>query len=216
MARSAAPRLLVQVFNLSGDVEKTFRAEEKSIPRTWQTAAHAEKTMQIRVRLARAETEVFRTALGVETTGHSDGFQQGGFSRSVLTDQKRDLRVKLQGVERAHRRQRERVVVERRHLVPLQADVRHVLFRNHGYRPEASGSGMRPSSNLHGPATGLLLHHAENDQHDDRTDGGEENAAEVEGLDFPVAEHGSEKSRHHGTDPAQLLSILITLSMSAI
>ena len=64
------------------------------------------------MRDARAEAEVLRAALRVESPSHGDRLEQRRLPGSILTDEERDLRMELQNIEITNGRQTEWVLVE--------------------------------------------------------------------------------------------------------
>ena len=83
-------------------------------------SGNAQKAMQLGVGFAGAEAEVLRASFRIESAGHRDRLKQGGFSRAVLADEKRDLRMQFQFFQRTHRGERKRIAVERLDLITFQ------------------------------------------------------------------------------------------------
>src|SRR5262245_43332121 len=103
--------------------------------------------MELRMRCPRREPEIDASALGVEAPCGRDRVQQGRLAAAVLADDERDVPVKIEAAERAHRRDVERVHVATRHgLLALERDRAEVRPpRRHGVERSARlNPGFRP------------------------------------------------------------------------
>lgn len=114
----------VQAINFGCDIEEGLRAEKETGLRAFMTTREANVAVQVGMRRPCLEAEVFRTAFGVESGRDGQRFEQRGFSAAVFADEKSDARIEQQLVQIAHRREVERVGIERRHLFPQQRCVK--------------------------------------------------------------------------------------------
>src|SRR5262245_39113107 len=104
--------LLVKSLDLRGDVEVALRTQEESVSRSTSPANRPHELMQARLRASRAKPEVLRAAFGVESCEHRNRLDQRGFASAILTNEKRDLGVEFELVERLDGWNRERVHLE--------------------------------------------------------------------------------------------------------
>ena len=115
-------RFAVAQVNLGRHVVETLRPQEIAISRLQNPARQTQIFVQPRVRLRSRKAKIARAALGVETRRDRDALEQGGFTRSVLADQKRHILVQLERVQCLNRGQVERVLVKRSHVFAAQRD----------------------------------------------------------------------------------------------
>ncbi len=104
------------------DREEALRPQEVAGPGTGRAAYQAEVPVQRGVRGTGRDGHVLTAALSVETGGDSDRLGQRRLAAAVLAGQQRHRGVEWKLVQLAHRRDRERVVVEVVDLVSLQDD----------------------------------------------------------------------------------------------
>src|SRR6267378_149771 len=85
-----------KVFNLRRQIVKTFSAQKIVVGGMAKPALQPDKFMQIGMRFAGGEIEVFTAAFGIESEFDGDGFKQGGFARTILANKKGDGGMKLE------------------------------------------------------------------------------------------------------------------------
>src|SRR5438552_2095235 len=95
--------------DLGGNVEVALRAQEEAVARSTVAAHRPHELVQARLGVSRAEVEVLRAALGVESGEDCDRFDQRRFARAILADEERDLGIELELVESLDGRDRERI-----------------------------------------------------------------------------------------------------------
>src|SRR5580704_4020454 len=84
-------RLSVKSLDLGGDVEIALRAQEEAVARAAMAANRPHELVQARLGASRAEAEVLRTALCVESGEDRDRFNQCGLAGPIFADEERDL-----------------------------------------------------------------------------------------------------------------------------
>src|SRR4029077_15971327 len=95
-------KLNLQVINFRRQIVKAFCAQEEVVRGTADSSLNADELMQVGMGFARGEVKVFTAALRVKSKFQCDGFEQRGFSGTILANEKCNGRMKLQPLEMAN------------------------------------------------------------------------------------------------------------------
>lgn len=115
----------IEVVDFGGHIEEAFRAKEKSIGGLLDSLDDTKALVEGGVGFARGEIKVPCSPFWIKAHGDGDGFQQGGFSSSVFSDDEGDFGVEFEGVQGLQGRQHEGISIERVNL-----------FSQEGYAPD--------------------------------------------------------------------------------